>query len=177
MSLNQPPITDERQLPLPEPSGDGAGPATDPDERPPSGGLRFALPSIEWARVWRALRVGLRAGVVVVVVSVALGTAAFVAAGFYGQYGTVRNAPDTASWAALAPRFAGQTLCTSCHAPESAAQVASAHLAVSCESCHGPAAAHAIDATAASAALLIRPTSGICVTCHAATAGRPATFP
>lgn len=160
-----------------EPAPDGEQPATGDDEQPSNGGPHFVLPSIEWARVARAARTGLRGGIVVIVVSVALGTAASVAASFYGQYGPVKNVPNARAWAGLTPRFAGQMICTSCHAPEAGAQDASIHVDVSCEDCHGPAAAHSSSAAAARAAVLTEPTSGICVTCHGATAGRPATFP
>ena len=112
-----------------------------------------------------------------VVASVALGTAAFVAASFYAQYGAVRNTPNAQAWGGLTPRFAGQAICTSCHAPEAGAQDASIHVDVSCEACHGPAAAHSASDAAARATVLARPTSAICATCHAATAGRPAAFP
>jgi hypothetical protein len=177
MSEREQPIADER-LPLtPEPSGDGGQPATGDDEQPSNEGPRFVLPSIDWARVARAVRTGGTVAIFVVVVSVALGTAAFVAASFHDQYGAVKDVPNAHTWAGVAPRFAGQALCTSCHAPEAAAQDASIHVNVSCEDCHGPAAAHSSSAAAARAAVLTKPTSGMCVTCHAATAGRPTTFP
>ena len=155
-------------------------PALDPaaeDGPPPNGGPRFRLPPIEWRRVGRFVRTGLVVGVVIVVVSVALGTAAFVAAGVYGQYGSVRNEPNAGAWAALTPRFAGQAICTSCHASEAGLQDASIHVDVSCEDCHGPAAAHASSPAAAREAWLTTPTGAICATCHAAAVGRPASFP
>jgi hypothetical protein len=172
---------DDPPPPATGPSGDGDQSAPRDDDRPSKHGPRFGLPSIDWSRtrlrVAHAARVGLKATIVVVVVSVALGTASFVTASFYGQYGAIRNTPNAQTWAGLTPRFAGPAICTSCHAPEAGAQDASIHGGVSCENCHGPAGAHSISAEAARVAVLARPTSGICVTCHAATAGRPTTFP
>ncbi len=162
---------------MPGPVGDGDEPATGDDAQPPDRGPRFVLPRIDRARVSRAVRPALKVGIVVVVVSVALGTAASVVAGFYGQYGSVRNVPNAHIWAALTPRFAGQTVCTSCHALEAGARDASIHVSVSCEDCHGPGAAHSSSTAAAKAAVLAEPTSAVCVTCHAVTAGRPVSFP
>jgi hypothetical protein len=150
------------------------------DEQPTAGdeqlsnhGPRFALPPIEWARV---LARSIKIGIFVVVASVALGVVAFVAASSYAAYGAVRNTPNAVAWAGLTPHFAGQAVCTSCHAPEAGAQDASIHVNVSCEDCHGPGAAHSSSAAAARSAVLIKPTSRICATCHAVTAGRPTTF-
>lgn len=183
MSEHEQPITGERSPLTPEPSGDGEQAVTGDDEQPPNDVPRLVLPSIDWTRVAHVVRTGFHAVrtsfkvvIFVVVVSVALGSAAFVAVSLYGQYGAVRNAPNAQAWAGLPARFAGQALCTSCHAPEAAAQDASIHLNVSCEACHGPAAAHSVNEAAARAAVLTEPTSGICVTCHGATAGRPTTF-
>ncbi len=177
MSEHEQPIADERPTLGPESTGDSEQPATGDDEQPPNDGPRFVLPSIDWVRVAHAARTGLKVGIVVVVVSVALGTAAFVTASFYGQYGAVKNVPNARAWAGLTARFVGQAICTSCHAPEAGAQDASIHVNVSCEDCHGPAAAHSSSAAAARAVVLTRPTSAICATCHAAVAGRPTTFP
>ena len=143
-------------------------------DEPPSDGRRVAVPPIEWARVASTT---IRIGILVVVISVAVGVAAFAAATLYSQYGAVRNTPDAQAWSGLTVRFAGQATCTACHPSEVDAQDASIHAGVSCESCHGPAAAHSGSTEAARAAALIQPTSAICATCHAVTAGRPATFP
>lgn len=175
MTKRAPPTADEHQPLEPAPSGDG-GPSTDEDG-PVASDSRHLMPPIAWAPLARAVRTSLGAVVLVVVVSVALGTTAFVTATFYGQYGAVRNGPNARAWAALAPRIAGPALCTSCHATQAHAQDASIHVNVSCEDCHGPAAAHSSSTAAARATVLTEPTSGICVTCHAATAGRPKTFP
>jgi hypothetical protein len=116
-------------------------------------------------------------GVVVGVMAFALGGAAVAGSVFYEQYGAVRNAPNTAAWAGLTTRFAGAAVCTTCHAPEATAQDASIHLDVACESCHGPAAGHAASDVAARLVSLVKPSSAICATCHAAAEGRPAAFP
>jgi hypothetical protein len=176
MSEHEQSITGERSSLTPEPAGDDVPPASSDGEQPSTGGPRLVLPAIDWARLARAVRTGLRVGIFVVVVSVALGTAAFVAASLYGQYGAVRDAPNAQAWAGLPARFAGQAPCASCHAPQAAAQDASTHLNVSCEACHGPGAAHSVNEAAARATALTEPASVICSTCHGATAGRPTAF-
>lgn len=173
MNQHDQPITDERPTLVPEASGAGEQPTVG-DEQPSNGGSRFALPRIRWARTAATT---IKIGIFVVAISAALGVAAFVAASFYSQYGVVRNTPNAHGWAGLTARYAGQATCASCHLPEAAAQGASAHVSVSCEGCHGPAAAHSISAAAVRAAVLTGPAAAICDTCHAATAGRPTTFP
>lgn len=143
------------------------------DERPGRGRPRLAIPRIT-AR--RAVVTSVKVGIVVVVASVALGVAAFVAASSYEQYGAGRNTPNADAWSHLTPRYAGQQICTSCHAAEAQTQDASIHLNVSCEGCHGAAAEHASSVAAGSATTLVKPTSVVCVTCHATAAGRPASF-
>lgn len=118
----------------------------------------------------------IKVGIVMAVATVALGVAAFVAASSYEQYGAIRNTPNADAWARLTPSFAGQAICSSCHAPETTTQDASIHVNVSCENCHGPLAAHSASQTAARDLSPGKPHSEICVTCHAATAGRPAAF-
>jgi hypothetical protein len=147
---------------------------TSGEEPPPDAEPRFVLPSIAWARVLATIA---KIGVVVLVTSVALGGAAFVAAGFYNQYGAVRNTPNAHAWASLTPRFAGQAICGSCHEPEARAQDASIHLDVSCENCHGALAAHSSSDAAAEEFVPAKPKDTICATCHATVAGRPAAFP
>ncbi|MFI5254452.1 MAG: multiheme c-type cytochrome [Candidatus Limnocylindrales bacterium] len=130
-------------------------------------------PRIGWRRI---IRQTLKVGVVIVVVSVALGVGAFAAVTLAAQYGASRDVPDSHTWAALTPRFAGQASCTVCHATEANAKNASIHVYVTCEVCHGPAAAHVADPTTAKNSLP-EPTSDICATCHVAVPGRPADFP
>ena len=162
--------------PLPEsivpPLGDEGTSVSDegtPGDRP-----RFALPPIAWRRV---AITSIKVGIVVVVASVTLGAAAFAAATVYAQYGAVKDGPNARAWSALTPRYAGQQICTSCHATEAHIQDASIHLNVSCEDCHGAAAEHASSVAAGKATSLVKPTSAVCVTCHATAAGRPASFP
>lgn len=138
---------------------------------------RLTWPAIPWARVARLTAMAGIVVVVVVVASVGLGAAAFVAVGFYGDYGAVKNEPNARAWAALEPRFAGAATCASCHAAEVDAQDASTHVDVSCESCHGPAGDHAVSDAMAKATELEVPTSKPCITCHSDTRGRPASFP
>ena len=163
--------------PLPASTADPSSDEPTPDVGPtPRRVARpsFALPVVAWRRLaWT----GLKVGVVVVVASIVLGGGAALASGFYAQYGAVKNVPNARAWAALAPQHVGQALCAECHAAEGIAQDASIHVNVSCEDCHGPGAEHAAGTDAARTVALVRPESGICVTCHGATAGRPATFP
>lgn len=142
-------------------------PPSDVTPAPPRGRVGWARLAVRTAKVV----------VIAVVATVALGAGAFAAASLYDDYGAVRNGPNAEAWRSLAPRFAGAPACTACHAAEAAAQAASIHLGVSCEDCHGPAAAHSADAFAARVIALEEPASGICVSCHGATTGRPAAFP
>jgi hypothetical protein len=144
------------------------------DEGPSSVRPRFVLPPIAWRRMAVA---SIKVGIVIVVASVALGIAAFAAATAYAQYGALKDEPNARAWASLTPRYAGQQICTSCHATEAHAQDASIHVNVSCEDCHGAAADHAGSVAAGKATILAKPTSAVCVTCHNDTAGRPASFP
>jgi len=160
MSEQEQPNTDEPPTPGSEPSGtDGSSPAR---------------PGIAWTRV---ASLTAKVAVFVVVASIALGGAAVVAAGFYTQYGAVKNTPNARAWSGLTPRFAGQAICVSCHAPEANAQDASVHVNVSCENCHGALAAHSSSDAAAREIVPVKPKDEICATCHVAVAGRPAGFP
>jgi hypothetical protein len=135
---------------------------------------RIELPAIDWRRTGiKALRIGVLASVVAVV----LGVGAFATATIYADYGAVKNGPNARAWAALTPRFAGAATCTACHGRQAAAQDASIHVDVSCEDCHGPAADHAASDIAARSVVLAKPPSSICARCHTATTGRPAAFP
>jgi len=145
----------------------GSEPDTPPEPLP-------GRPKIDRARIAsRAIRIGILA----IVVTVGLGVAAFAATSTYAQYGAVRNIPNAATWRGLTPRFAGPAVCATCHASEAHAQDASIHVDVACEVCHGPLAAHSASDAAARGSPAGKPPSEICATCHAAVAGRPATFP
>jgi len=154
----------------PEAAECGEGPQVE-DEQPPRVRRRSARPPIAWGR---SLARAVRVGGFLVLVSIALGGAAAVAGGFYAEYGAVKNDPNADAWAGLTERMAGSERCASCHAPEAVAQDASAHVDVSCEGCHGSSAPHAADEMAAREIEVDTPTSLICATCHAQTAGRPA---
>ena len=169
MSVHERSRSDEGESAAPGPGIDGEGPPIG-DEQPPGPAPRWAAPPIAWRR---SLAAAVKVGGFVVLVSIALGGAAAVAAGFYAQYGAVKNEPNAEAWAGLTGRLAGGAMCTSCHAPEAGAQDASAHVDVSCEGCHGPAGAHAVSEAAAREIEVSTPTSLICATCHAETAGRP----
>jgi hypothetical protein len=89
----------------------------------------------------------------------------------------VRPDADARAWAALEPSYAGSTTCARCHPTEAARTRVAGHATIGCESCHGPMAAH----TGGGAELAVAvthepPTDALCVTCHAATTGRPASI-
>lgn len=145
----------------------------------------------------------IRAGVVLGVIAGLSLAAGALAATLYGQFGyhPGRNAD---AWASLTPQFVGPASCASCHAAQAARWTAGSHAGVSCESCHGPMAGHP-EATPsplepaptwsaepgesiAPVPLLSLderstvglPESGptaLCLTCHRAATGRPASFP
>jgi Cytochrome c7 and related cytochrome c len=169
MSVHGHPGTDGDQSAAPAPSGDDERAHVGEDGQPPDEPRSSRAP-IAWTPM---LAKAVRIGGFVVLVSIALGGAAAVAAGFHAEYGAVKNGPNAQAWAALTSRMAGAAICTSCHEPEARAQDASAHVDVSCEGCHGPAAGHASSEVAAREVVLRTPTSLICATCHAGTAGRP----
>jgi hypothetical protein len=167
MTGSRPP---EERAPVP----DGAGPDRPavPDAAPEPGGPRVRRP-IAWRR---PANLAVMVAAIVVVASVVLGGAAAAAVMFYGDYGPVANETNAEAQRALAPRFAGEGVCTSCHEPQAAAQDASAHVNVDCEGCHGPAAVHATNDELARTTILAMPEGEICITCHAVTGGRGETI-
>ena len=91
----------------------------------------------------------------------------------FGRYGHYRAGAleDNRKRAAV---FAGKPACLDCHSEVADLQKGSKHAAVRCEACHGALARHAGDPDVKPAKLA--PTR-LCLTCHRATAGRPARFP
>ncbi|MGH9441993.1 MAG: multiheme c-type cytochrome [Thermoanaerobaculia bacterium] len=91
----------------------------------------------------------------------------------FGRYGHYRAGAlaDNRSRPAV---FAGKAACLDCHSDVADAQKGSHHASFSCEACHGPLAAHADNPEIKPAKL---DEARLCVTCHRATAGRPAKFP
>jgi predicted CXXCH cytochrome family protein len=95
-----------------------------------------------------------------------------VPAGF-GQYGHYRAG-------ALADNrdrpvvFAGRAACEECHTDVAETKAKGRHARPACEACHGALAAHAADPS-------IKPTRPdgrtLCLRCHTALVGRPASFP
>jgi hypothetical protein len=72
-------------------------------------------------------------------------------------------------------RYAGQAACIDCHTDVQQVRSTGRHVIVACEACHGPLGAHAIGETDVAP---IRPSPrAICLTCHTARLGMPATFP
>ena len=115
-----------------------------------------------------------KAGIAVLLVSVALGTGAFAASSLYGQYGGARAQANALDWAARGATYS-RTACIGCHRGQQGTGAVGRHAGVTCEACHMPVADH--PGTGRGVVALPVPESGICVTCHGLTAGRPATFP
>ena len=118
------------------------------------------------------LRAGVKALAVIAALAVALfiGQAAFSSLTDSYGFHPKRNA---LAWASLMPRYADSPVCEGCHGGEYASTSSGAHRSIACESCHGPQTAHATeDAPAADLA-----NEELCIRCHEAVVGRPATFP
>jgi predicted CXXCH cytochrome family protein len=90
----------------------------------------------------------------------------------YGTLGSYRAAAITQN--RVKPIvYAGQVACVDCHTDVADARKGNAHAAIGCESCHGPHAAHAEDPAVAAR----RPDPrSVCVSCHAASGAKPASF-
>jgi hypothetical protein len=70
--------------------------------------------------------------------------------------------------------FAGHAACEECHTDVAAAKAKGRHARPACEACHGALAAHAADPSIKPA----RPDGrAVCLRCHTALVGRPASFP
>jgi hypothetical protein len=110
----------------------------------------------------------------------AIGIAAFLAwrswmvPGDFGVYGHYRAGAVAA--AAMRPsHYAGQATCIECHTDVQQVRSTGRHAGVACEACHGPLGAHANGETDVAP---IRPSPrAVCLTCHTARLGMPATFP
>lgn len=130
------------------------------------------------ARARQAFRLGWSLGRVVVlagIVTVVVATGAYAVSQFHGQYGSGQDVVDTRTWALRTASYSGSG-CRSCHADQLSAQLAGPHPTITCEACHGPQGEHPASESG-SVAWMELPTSGICVTCHGVTAGRPSGFP
>lgn len=81
-------------------------------------------------------------------------------------------------WAALPMTFADSSACAKCHLPEASRLASNAHAGIGCQSCHGALLAHVEAGQSASKSdVQIKvPTDEVCVRCHAAAEGRPASF-
>ena len=81
-------------------------------------------------------------------------------------------------WAALTMSFADSSVCAKCHTTESGRLASNPHSSIGCQSCHGALLAHVAAGEGASKSdVMIKvPTDEVCVRCHAAADGRPATF-
>jgi hypothetical protein len=81
-------------------------------------------------------------------------------------------------WRARDPEFADSAQCGQCHTIEHARLVSASHAGIGCQSCHGPLAEHADRAglNADNGFSAAPPASDVCVKCHTAVLGRPASF-
>lgn len=89
------------------------------------------------------------------------GTLGFYRAGSLGDVG------------ARTPSYAGRVRCVECHEDVTTTAAPSRHKNIGCENCHGALRKHADDPEVAPPKLDGR---ADCLRCHAANAGRPATF-
>lgn len=92
----------------------------------------------------------------------------------FGVYGHYRAGAVEA--AAMRPsHYAGQAACIDCHSDVQQVRATGRHAGVACEACHGPLRAHATGETDVAP---IRPSPrAVCLSCHTALLGMPATFP
>lgn len=137
-------------------------------------------------RFWASVRPRTRRGGMLGVAGILAGAAALSVALFVGvamawnpylDFSLNRDV-DARAWAALDPTFAGSGMCASCHAPESGKAATAAHAGIGCQSCHGPLDAHVLAGKAAGrdTVAVALPTDTVCVRCHVAIDGRPATI-
>jgi hypothetical protein len=114
------------------------------------------------------------AGVFAVAIASFLAWRAWMVPADFGKYGHYRAGAMT-EIAARTPVYAGQALCVTCHEDVHQQRQAGRHARIGCEACHGPLGQHA---RGESDVAPIRPSSrGVCLTCHTARVGMPATFP
>lgn len=90
--------------------------------------------------------------------------------GLYGHY----RAGALADNRKRPATFAGKAACLDCHSEVADSQKKSHHARLSCEACHGALARHADDPDVKPAKL---PGAALCLRCHRAIVGRPASFP
>ncbi len=91
----------------------------------------------------------------------------------FGQVGHYRTGALTSN-RARPIAYAGQPACVDCHTDVAEAKAANQHRGVRCEACHGPQARHA--STGEDKPPRPNPAT-LCIRCHAAIPGRPASFP
>jgi len=137
-------------------------------------------------RYWDSVRPRTRRGGFLAAALI-LGGAAVVAVGLvmaismawnpYLQYTFDRDV-NAREWAALELSFTSSSTCRECHATERTRLMAAQHQTIGCQSCHGPLYEHAAagnEATAAQVPVAV-PTDEVCIRCHTAATGRPASF-
>jgi len=91
----------------------------------------------------------------------------------FGTYGHYRPGA-TEDRRQLPNVFAGRAACEECHTDVAETKAKGKHARPACEACHGPLAGHAADPSIKP----VRPDGRtVCLRCHTALVGRPASFP
>jgi hypothetical protein len=111
------------------------------------------------------------------VLAIALFAGAAMAWNPYVDFATHPDS-NAKQWASLDMNFADSSVCAKCHLPEASRLASHSHSGIGCQSCHGALLAH-VEAgdNASKADVLIKvPSDEVCVRCHAAADGRPASF-
>jgi Cytochrome c554 and c-prime len=137
-------------------------------------------------RLWASVRPRTRRDRVIAAISVICGAAVlsvvlFAAAAMawnpYLDFALHRDS-NAKQWAALDMVFADSSVCAKCHLPEASRLASHSHAGIGCQSCHGALLAHVAagqNATKSDVRIKV-PTDEVCVRCHAAADGRPASF-
>ncbi len=123
----------------------------------------------------RRIPTAAKAFLAIVAGSVVIGAGLFLASTAYAEFGGVKAADSTVSWASRPLRYT-TTACKDCHLAQAAEQASNKHGSIQCETCHGLVGDHP-GGDRGAVKPLVKPTGELCVQCHAAVTGRPAGFP
>ncbi len=137
-------------------------------------------------RFWASVRPRSRRGWLIGTTGVLVGAAVIAVAIFasaamawspYLDFALHRDS-NAKQWAALDMSFAASSDCVACHLTEASRLASHTHAGIGCQSCHGPMLAHedAAKRGITTGAAIAMPTDAVCIRCHEATEGRPATI-